>query len=69
MSSPAVEAQVLGLFANRPDGRVPRPVTIHGFGGMGKTRLAVACALSAVRLFDDVFFVEGGSGNLGSMGR
>jgi class 3 adenylate cyclase len=59
IARPAVEAQVFGLFAkSRPDGRVPRLVTIHGFGGMGKTRLAIACALQAVGLFDGVFFVR-----------
>lgn len=59
IARPAVEARVLGLFATpRPDGRVPRLVTICGFGGMGKTRLSVACALQAVGLFDGVYFVR-----------
>jgi class 3 adenylate cyclase/predicted ATPase len=58
IARPAVESQVLGLFGKQPDGRMPRLITIHGFGGMGKTRLAVACALQAVGLFDSVFFVR-----------
>lgn len=62
---PALEARVLNLFGKpRTDGRMPRLVTIHGFGGMGKTRLAVAVALQTVGLFDGkdetggIFFVR-----------
>jgi predicted ATPase/Tfp pilus assembly protein PilF len=54
-----LEQLVLGHFARpRSDGRMPRLVTVHGFGGMGKTRLAVECALQAVGLFDGVYFVR-----------
>jgi class 3 adenylate cyclase len=54
---PVLEALLLSQFATRPVGRMPRLVTIHGFGGRGKTRLAVECALQAVGLFDGVYFV------------
>jgi tetratricopeptide (TPR) repeat protein/class 3 adenylate cyclase len=57
---PDLEQAVLAHFGKlRPDGSVPRIVTLHAYGGMGKTRLAVACAMQTVGLFKDgVFFVR-----------
>jgi tetratricopeptide (TPR) repeat protein/class 3 adenylate cyclase len=56
----ALENQILSTFGKRqPDGSTPRLVTLHGYGGMGKTRLAVATAVQAVSLFKDgMFFVR-----------
>ncbi len=49
---PAKEHEILAHCDKlRPDGSVPRLVTLHGFGGMGKTRLAITCALQCVSLF------------------
>lgn len=57
---PELESAVLAHFGKlRPDGSVPRIVTLHAYGGMGKTRLAVACAVQTVGAFKDgVFFVR-----------
>ena len=57
---PALEAQVIKGFAKRlPNGAPLRLVTLHGTGGMGKTRLAVACALKILGIFEGrVHFVE-----------
>jgi tetratricopeptide (TPR) repeat protein/class 3 adenylate cyclase len=57
---PELESAVLAHFGKlRPDGSVPRLLTLHAYGGMGKTRLAVACAIQAVGAFQDgVFFVR-----------
>jgi len=57
---PELESQVLAHFAKlRDDGSVPRLVTLHASGGMGKTRLAIACAIQVVGVFPDgVFFVK-----------
>src|SRR5262249_51507881 len=41
------------------DGSTLRLVTLHGSGGMGKTRVAMACAVQAAGAFKDgVFFVH-----------
>jgi len=55
-----LQNDILNHFGKlQPDGSTPRLVTIHGFGGMGKTRLAIACAVQAVGAFKDgVFFVS-----------
>jgi tetratricopeptide (TPR) repeat protein len=57
---PELESRVLAEFGKlRPDGSVPRLVTLHAYGGMGKTRLAIACAMQVVGAFKDgVFFVK-----------
>jgi len=50
---PDRQDEVLAAFAERgPDRSGPRLVTLHGSGGMGKTRLAVACAIQAAGLFE-----------------
>ncbi len=57
---PALEEMVLQTFGTlQLDGSTPRLVTLHGEGGMGKTRLAVACAVQAAGRFKDgIFFVR-----------
>lgn len=57
---PELEERVLNNFAAaRPDGSVPRLVTLHASGGMGKTRLAIGCAVQAAGNFKDgVFLVQ-----------
>ncbi|MFI5460890.1 MAG: tetratricopeptide repeat protein, partial [Isosphaerales bacterium] len=51
---PEKEAEVLGQFAHRrSDGTTSRLVTIKAEGGMGKTRLAVSCAVKMVGVFED----------------
>lgn len=57
---PELESAVLAHFGKlRPDGSVPRLVTLHAYGGMGKTRLAVACAIQTAGAFKDgVYFVR-----------
>ncbi len=54
------EQEILAHFATRfPDGSPVRLVTLKGFGGMGKTRLGLACALQCVGLFNgNVHFVR-----------
>lgn len=54
------EKAILEQFGRlQPDGSTSRLVTIHGSGGMGKTRLAIACAIQVAGLFKDgVFFVR-----------
>jgi tetratricopeptide (TPR) repeat protein/class 3 adenylate cyclase len=48
------EAEVLEQFAGRrKDGTTSRLVTIKAEGGMGKTRLAVSCAVKMVGVFED----------------
>jgi tetratricopeptide (TPR) repeat protein/class 3 adenylate cyclase len=60
ISRSRLESQVLSQFGKlQADGSVPRLVTLHASGGMGKTRLAVACAIQAVGAFrDGVYFVK-----------
>lgn len=55
----SLQDTILKTFAiPQLDGSTPRLVTLHGFGGMGKTRLAVACATQAAGRFKDgVFFI------------
>ena len=57
---PSIQDEILTTFATpQADGSTPRLVTLHGFGGMGKTRLAVACATQAAGRFEDgIFFVR-----------
>ena len=54
------ETEILAHFATRfSDGSPVRLVTLKGFGGMGKTRLGLACALQCVGLFNGcVHFVR-----------
>ena len=56
---PELEADILKHLERLPDTNQPtRLVTLWGFGGMGKTRLAIECALRAGRAFPDgVYFV------------
>lgn len=56
---PSLQDTILKTFAiPQLDGSTPRLVTLHGFGGMGKTRLAIACATQAAGKFKDgVFFI------------
>jgi class 3 adenylate cyclase/predicted ATPase len=57
---PELESLVRKHFATkRNNGELLRLVTLWGYGGMGKTRLAVACALKSVGAFrDGVYFVS-----------
>lgn len=56
---PELESEILAQFGVNPNGTASRMVTLHGYGGTGKTRLAIACALRAVGAFSDgVFFVR-----------
>jgi class 3 adenylate cyclase/predicted ATPase len=56
---PELEAEILAQFGVDPNGTASRMVTLHGYGGTGKTRLAIACALRGVGAFSDgVFFVR-----------
>jgi predicted ATPase/class 3 adenylate cyclase len=57
---PALEEAVFQNFgALQPDGSTPRLVTLHGEGGIGKTRLAIVCAVRSVGRFKDgVYFVR-----------
>ena len=48
---PAKEVEIIGYFSQQTGGTPIRLVTLKGFGGMGKTRLALACALRMVSLF------------------
>ncbi len=49
---PNLEAAILNLFQTKmPSGFLYRLVTLHGFGGMGKTRLAMQCCVQAVGIF------------------
>ena len=51
--------EVCQAFQNRQDDLPSRLVTLKGEGGMGKTRLAIACALQMVGLFPHgVYFVD-----------
>ncbi len=54
-----LQAKILRHYAERLNDREKvRLVTLHGFGGMGKTRLAVACALQVASAFKDgLYFV------------
>lgn len=56
---PGLQDTILKTFAiPQLDGSTPRLITLHGFGGMGKTRLAIACATQAAGKFKDgVFFI------------
>ena len=56
---PDVQDDVLRAFATRQsDGSTPRLVTLQGYGGMGKTRLAITCATQVAGRFEHgVFFV------------
>ncbi len=50
---PEMEEKVFAKFAEMKIALQPvRLVTIYGFGGMGKTRLALSCAVKACHLFD-----------------
>ncbi len=50
---PELENRVSGIFALRTGNKSAyRLVTLHGFGGMGKTRLAMQCCLNAAGLFE-----------------
>jgi len=52
VSRPGLEKQVLDtLGAPNRDGQAVQLVTLHGFGGAGKTRLALECARRLVLLF------------------
>ena len=59
INRPELEADILKHLQRLPDTKEPtRMVTLWGFGGMGKTRLAIECALRAGRAFPDgVYFV------------
>ena len=49
---PTLETAILNLFQTKmPSGFLYRLVTLHGFGGMGKTRLAMQCCVQAVGIF------------------
>ena len=53
ISRPALEQQIAALFARKTGNGTPyRLVTLHDFGGMGKTRLAVQVCLNSVGLFE-----------------
>jgi len=55
---PALEAQIVALLGTEVAGS-PRLITLHGSGGMGKTRLARACGGRLATSFrDGVFFVS-----------
>jgi class 3 adenylate cyclase len=48
VARPVLENRIANLFARRTGNQNPyRLVTLHGFGGMGKTRLAMQCCLNA----------------------
>jgi tetratricopeptide (TPR) repeat protein/class 3 adenylate cyclase len=57
---PELETKVRAHFATRlNNGERARMVTLWGYGGMGKTRMAIACALKSVGAFKDgVYFVS-----------
>ncbi|HVT18537.1 MAG TPA: tetratricopeptide repeat protein [Thermoanaerobaculia bacterium] len=56
---PEVEARILIHLLKAPDGSGSRLVTLHGAGGMGKSRLAMACGRQATASFrGDVFAVS-----------
>jgi len=47
------ENEILNYFRTRKDGYATyRLVSLHGFGGMGKTRLAVQCAINVIGVFE-----------------
>ena len=54
---PALEEEILNYFQKKtPAGNAARLVTLHGFGGMGKTRLAMQCCVQAASLFEGRLF-------------
>jgi class 3 adenylate cyclase/predicted ATPase/Flp pilus assembly protein TadD len=57
---PALQDTILRMFAVRQaDGVLPRLITLHAEGGMGKTRLALACAIQAAGNFrDGIYFIR-----------
>jgi class 3 adenylate cyclase/predicted ATPase len=55
---PDKEAEVRGHFRRSSrDGTLPHLVTIRAEGGMGKTRLAIECAMQMASLFPDGIFL------------
>ena len=60
IARPELESRILATFdARDSSGAKCRLVTLHALGGMGKTRLAIACATQAVGFFEgEVFFVS-----------
>ena len=58
VSRPELENSVADCFARRTGNNNPyRLVTLHGFGGMGKTRLAMQCCLNAASAFEGQLFL------------
>ncbi len=58
VSRPELENSVADCFARRTGNNNPyRLVTLHGFGGMGKTRLAMQCCLNAAGMFEGQLFL------------
>jgi predicted ATPase/uncharacterized protein HemY len=53
-----MQSKILSTFGkSQADGSTPRLVTLHGLGGMGKTRVAVSCGIQAAGMFKDGVFL------------
>jgi len=59
IARPHLEEAIVHLFAEKTANDQPyRLVTLHGFGGIGKTRLAIQCAIQTAGIFEDrIFYV------------
>jgi class 3 adenylate cyclase/tetratricopeptide (TPR) repeat protein len=57
VARPDEEQAVIDSFTKPRNGVRSRLVTIHAEGGMGKTRLAVTCALRMAGAFEEIYFV------------
>ena len=54
----ALENDILAAFDQSDSSGAPnRLVTLHAGGGMGKTRLSIACAIKAAGFFEKVYFI------------
>jgi tetratricopeptide (TPR) repeat protein/class 3 adenylate cyclase/predicted ATPase len=59
IARPELQDMVIDHFKNTRDSVRMRLVTLHSEGGMGKSRLAIACAVAMVGLFQNgVYFVD-----------